>query len=141
MLQSKSAYKYFFFSQGENICVFLLLLHAIAWWSSFSDFKVMIFLSRSSSEKDRNLYLVSDKRQATQDNELSAMNLVPDRRGPGANWAGGGAGHAHWSNTQQRVWGFINNLKRDPYTTTISTLSKFYDAVCKLETLFLPQKR
>lgn len=87
------------------------------------------YVAVKNSEKDRNLYLVSDKRQAALDDELSAMNLVPDRRGPGGGWAGGGGGHAHWSNTQQRVWGFFNNLKRDPYTTTISTLSKFYDAV------------
>lgn len=107
----------------------------------YANTKHAIFLSHCSSEKDRNLYLVSDKRQAALDDELSAMNLVPDRRGPGGGWAGGGGGHAHWSNTQQRVWGFFNNLKRDPYTTTISTLSKFYDAVCKLETLFMPQRR
>lgn len=75
----------------------------------------------SRSEKDCNLYLVSDKKQAAQDEELRAMNLVPNRQGlVGAQSA------------PQRVWGFINSFKRAPYTTTASTLSKFYDAVCKL---------
>lgn len=77
------------------------------------------------SEKDCNLYLVSDKKQAAQDEELLAMNLVPPRRGPV-----GAGGTAH--STHQRVRGFINNFKRDPYTATTSALSKFYDAVCKL---------
>ncbi|XP_069949536.1 TBC1 domain family member 15 isoform X2 [Cherax quadricarinatus] len=82
------------------------------------------YVAVKRSEKDSNLYLVSDKRQAAMDEELSAMNLVPPRRGfPGA------GGPNHWLNTQHRVWGFINNLKRDPYTTTVGALSKFYDAV------------
>lgn len=76
------------------------------------------------SEKDSTLYLVSDKKQAAQDEALLAMNLVPSRQGRGV----GGAPHS----AQQRVWGFINNFKRDPYTTTASALSKVYDAVCKL---------
>ena len=79
------------------------------------------------SEKDCNLYLVHDKRQAAQDDELLAMNLVPSRRGP----SGVGGAHGHGSSTHQRVWGFFNNFKRDPYTATAGALSKFYDAVCK----------
>lgn len=38
-----------------------------------------------------------------------------------------------WANTPQRVMGFFNNFKRDPYTTTLSTLSKFYDNVLYYE--------
>lgn len=92
------------------------------WWSTCSFFHVI-----TRSEKDCNLYLVSDKKQAAQDDELLAMNLVPSRRGMGA------AGGAHTpSTTHQRVWGFFNNFKRDPYTATAGALSKFYDAVCKL---------
>ncbi|XP_071514624.1 TBC1 domain family member 15 isoform X2 [Panulirus ornatus] len=86
------------------------------------------YVAVRKSEKDNNLYLVSDKRQAAMDDELSAMNLVPARRGIGGGW-GGGTGHVPWANTQQRVWGFFNILKRDPYTTTVNALSKFYDAV------------
>ncbi|XP_050688883.1 TBC1 domain family member 15-like isoform X2 [Eriocheir sinensis] len=74
------------------------------------------------SEKDCNLYLVSDKKQAAQDEELLSMNLVPNRRGPI------GPGGLPQS-APQRVWGFLNNFKRDPYTTTATTLSKFYDVV------------
>ncbi|KAG0729053.1 TBC1 domain family member 15 [Chionoecetes opilio] len=81
------------------------------------------YVAVKKSEKDCNLYLVSDKKQAAQDEELLAMNLVPQRRGPG----GGGAQGP--SSAQQRVWGFFNNLKRDPYTATTGALSKFYDAV------------
>ena len=91
------------------------------------------------SEKDSNLFLVSDKKQATLDDELSAMNLVPDRRGPSA-WSGGHSG-IHLGNAQQRIWGFFNNLKRDPYTTTVGTLSKFYDAVCKFGDAIVPTRR
>ncbi|XP_069168545.1 TBC1 domain family member 15 isoform X2 [Procambarus clarkii] len=82
------------------------------------------YVAVKRSEKDSDLYLVSDKRLAAMDDELSAMNLVPPRRG-----FGGAAGHGQWGNTQQRVWGFISNLKRDPYTTTVGALSKFYDVV------------
>lgn len=74
------------------------------------------------------------------DNELSAMNLVPSRRGVGGGW-GERTGHVPWGNTQQRVWGFFNNLKRDPYTTTVGALSKFYDAVCKFGNLLVPPKQ
>lgn len=80
------------------------------------------------SEKDSNLHLISDKKLADQDEKLLSMNLVPQRRGPGR--AGGAHGFAN--STHQRVWGFINNFKRDPYTATAGALSKFYDAVCKL---------
>lgn len=77
------------------------------------------------SEKDCNLFLVIDRKQAAQDKELLDMDLVPHRRGPvGAE----GAPHS----AQQRVLGFFYNFKRDPYTTAASALSKFYDAVCKL---------
>ena len=47
------------------------------------------------------------------------MNLVPDRH-----W------HKHhgaldWtSHAPQKIWGFFNNMRKDPYTTTLSTLSK-----------------
>ncbi|MPC35643.1 TBC1 domain family member 17 [Portunus trituberculatus] len=85
------------------------------------------YVAVKKSEKDCNLYLVSDKKQAAQDEELLAMNLVPSRQGPSA------ARGAHsFPTTHQRVWGFFNNFKRDPYTTTAGALSKFYDAVCKL---------
>ncbi|XP_063886711.1 TBC1 domain family member 15-like isoform X3 [Scylla paramamosain] len=82
------------------------------------------YVAVKKSEKDSNLFLVSDKKQAAQDEELLAMNLVPSRQGPGA------AGGAHsLPTTHQRVWGFFNNFKRDPYTATAGALSKFYDAV------------
>lgn len=83
------------------------------------------YVAVKKSEKDCNLYLVSDKKQAAQDEELLAMNLVPNRRGPGR----AVGAHGHTSSTPQRVWGFIKNFNRDPYTTTASALSKFYDAV------------
>lgn len=92
-----------------------------------------MFYMLCRSEKDGNLYLVSDKRQATQDQQLAAMNLVPSRwGGPGDvdAWSGGGLS-GQWMTTHQRVLGFFNNLKRDPYTTAAGALSKFYDAVCK----------
>ncbi|KAK7082408.1 hypothetical protein SK128_022336 [Halocaridina rubra] len=101
------------------------------------------YVAVKMSEKDSNLYLVSDKKQANSDDQLSAMNLVPDRRGPSGVWSGGSASMASgvpWANTHQRVWGFFNNLKRDPYTTTVSTLSKFYDAVCKFGDAITPKR-
>ncbi|CAL4077272.1 unnamed protein product, partial [Meganyctiphanes norvegica] len=86
------------------------------------------YRSIKRSEKDSALYLVMDKKQANIDDQLSALNLVPSRRGPSG---GGGRGAIlpHQS-THQRVWGFFNNMKRDPYSTTLTTLSKFYDVVC-----------
>ncbi|XP_068247079.1 TBC1 domain family member 15-like isoform X1 [Palaemon carinicauda] len=87
------------------------------------------YVDVKKSEKDSNLYLIVDKKLNTCDEKLSALNLVPDRRGPGGWGGGGGPSGIPWGNTQQRVWGFFNNWKRDPYTTTVSTLSKFYDAV------------
>ncbi|KAK3886824.1 hypothetical protein Pcinc_009049 [Petrolisthes cinctipes] len=89
------------------------------------------YVAVKKSEKDGDLYLVSDKRQAAQDQELAAMNLVPSRwgmAGDGGGWSGGGPS-GQWTSTHQRVMGFINNLKRDPYTTAAGALSKFYDAV------------
>lgn len=106
------------------------------------------YRSVKRSEKDSALYLVVDKKQASNDDQLSALNLVPKRKGPASSvgstlWPpsgedesagvkGGGIGKGdvlpHQS-THHRVWGFFNNMKRDPYTTTLTTLSKFYDVV------------
>ncbi|XP_076054013.1 TBC1 domain family member 15/17 isoform X2 [Oratosquilla oratoria] len=75
------------------------------------------YVAVKKSVKDSNLFLVSEKNKASMDEKLSSLNLVPRSRHPGG------------VSTQQRVWGFINNMKKDPYTTALSTLSKVYDTV------------
>ncbi|RXG56612.1 TBC1 domain family member 15 [Armadillidium vulgare] len=103
----------------------------------FSDV-VCRYFSLREQERDPSLLLLQDKFQADIDDKLSALDLVPNRspnngRKRFARRYGDRSHHHHnhhWaSEAPKKVWGFFHNMKRDPYTTTLSTLSKVYDVV------------
>ncbi|XP_018007297.1 TBC1 domain family member 15 isoform X2 [Hyalella azteca] len=111
------------------------------------------YVAIKRSEKDSTLFLLRDKKTARIDDQLSALGLVSHAsrgsrvrklHGSSSSDSKSRGSPQHTSSSQvelhsavvpwttaapQRVMGFISNFRRDPYTTTLTTLSKFYDIV------------